>query len=56
MENEYLLDMSTETISPPSLPKDHSPSNFSRNLIGHFKVYIQGRETLINDETPRHQL
>ena len=49
MENDYLLDMNTETISPPSSPKDQSPNSFSRNLIGCLGIISQGTETVINE-------
>ena len=44
MENEYSLDISTETISPPSLPKDHSPSNFSATSLVTLKFLSKGQK------------
>ena len=50
MENECLLDMGTKTISPPSLPKDHSPSSFSHDLTGHLGIVNLGTE-IVTSET-----
>ena len=49
MENDYLLDMNMETISPPSSPKDQSPNSFSCDLIGWLGIISQGTETVINE-------
>ena len=42
MENECLLDMSTETTSPSSSLKDQSPSSFSHNLTGRLGIVNLG--------------
>ena len=49
MENDYLLDMNMETISPPSSPKDQSPNSFSHDLIGRLGIISQGTKTVINE-------
>ena len=46
MENEYLLDMSTETISPSSSLKDQSLNSFSHDLTGHLGI---GTETVVHE-------
>ena len=48
MENECLLDMNTETISPPSSLKDQSLNSFSHNLTGRLGVNL-GTETVIHE-------
>ena len=54
MENDYLLDMNMETISPPSSPKDQSPNSFSRNLIGCLGIISQGTEAVIHETNNVH--
>ena len=48
MENEHLLDLSTDNISPSSSTKDQSPTSFSRDLIGRLGILSQGTETVIS--------
>ena len=48
MENECLLDMNTETISPPSSLKDQSLNSFSHNFTGRLGVNL-GTETVIHE-------
>ena len=52
MENEHLLDISTDNIPLTSSPKDQSPASFSRDLIGRLGISSQGIETVI-PETQR---
>ena len=49
MENECLLDMNTETISPPSSLKDQSLNSFSHNLTGRLGIVNLGTETVIHE-------
>ena len=49
MENECLLDMNTETISPPSSLKDQSQNSFFHNLTGRLVIVNLGTETVIHE-------
>ena len=49
MENECLLDMNNETISPPSSLKDQSLNSFSHNLTGRLGIVNLGTETVIHE-------
>ena len=48
MQNECLLDMNTETISPPSSLKDQSQNSFSHDLTGCLGIVNLGTETIIH--------
>ena len=49
MENECLLDTTTETISPPSSLKDQSLNSFSHSLTGRLGIVNLGTETVIHE-------
>ena len=49
MENECLLNMNTETISPPSSLKDQSLNSFSHILTGRLGIVNLGTETVIHE-------
>ena len=49
MQNECLLDMNTETISPPSSHIDQSLNRFSYNLTGRLGIVNLGTETVIHE-------
>ena len=53
MENECLLDTTTETISPPSSLKDQSLNSFSHNLTGRLGIVKLGTETVIHETKKR---
>ena len=49
MENECLLDLNTETISPPSSLKDQSLNSFSHDLTDRLGIVNLGTETVIHE-------